>query len=348
MVKRRRQDPDDSDSEPEATVCLTTVRNCYKLKDEDFAHLKYKKVTNPHCASAAPMRRYNVEEVKKLAKAKEERRAYELEHADEIKAAKDAEKKAKAKAYLDICTAKVKTWQDGALTSLPYCSGTSLHLDIWEKILNKLCEDLDTKGLRGPSVIARDLINASLTCKELFAAVLPAMQSLGQMCPSISPTVSDELWSDFMLRPNNLLLSEIKTLAKSGGVKVSQQKPIIIAELIQSLGLTRPIRIPARLLKEVVREKKANYEELKVTASKMEAFKGCGLSYFNIRLKCQQMGFSTKLQFQEAADAEHKAREGRQKAERKQREREAVKYLVALCRDGNKSSQAIGGREGTT
>ena len=318
MVKRRRHQEDDlSDLEPTPLVCVTTVRNSYKLKDEDFAHLKYKKLPNPHYLSAAPMRLYNEEEIKKIADAKNKQRAYELEHADEIKAAKDAEKKAIAKAYLDDCTAKVDSWQDGAIKSLPYRTGTALHLDIWEKILKKLCEDLDTKGLRGPSVIARDLINASLTCKELFAAALPAMQHLGQMCPSLPSTVSEDLCNEFVLNPDSLLLSEIKTLAKSRGVRTSQQKPIIIVELIQRMGLKRPIRVPIRLVQAVVKEKQSYTEELTMTASKMEAFRGIGyMNSFNVRLKCQQMGFTTNLQIQEAANAEQKARQDRQKEER--------------------------------
>ena len=223
---------------------------------------------------------------------------------------------AQVAAYAERCTAKVKSWEGGAQMSLPYRSGTVLGLDIWEIILKKLCEDLDTEGLRGPSVIARDLIDASLTCKEVHAATLPALQHLAQMCPSISATVSDELWNEFVVNPSKLNLSDIKNLAKSGGVSLGQRKSIITVQIMERMGLTRPIRVPARVLKAVVREKCERPEGVLQMCHRIPGLTGGGHTMFSVRLKCQQMGFINNLQLQEAADAEQKAREDQQKAEK--------------------------------
>ena len=48
-----------------------------------------------------------------------------------------------------------------------------------------LVDDLELDGIRGPSTIARELCNVSMTSKELYEASLPAFQKLSKKCNMI-------------------------------------------------------------------------------------------------------------------------------------------------------------------
>ena len=96
-----------------------------------------------------------------------------------------------ATAFEKLCRKKAAALKQSAdLGRAKNISDSKLPLDLWSKILSSLCEDVELKGIRGPSVIARELVKISLVSKELRAAALPAFQYLSAKCRPIEESLA--------------------------------------------------------------------------------------------------------------------------------------------------------------
>ena len=73
-------------------------------------------------------------------------------------------------------------------------SGTPLPLDLRTRVLEHLCTDIEPKGVRGVSVIARDICNVGMTCKELYVSARQAFHLLAALC---RPIVSDAMEAEW-------------------------------------------------------------------------------------------------------------------------------------------------------
>ena len=261
-----------SEKAKDGLISLATVETEYKrLMPYEFSHLALKPLQRADCQTRHTMM-YHKEHIEKLVALKQSRdefianlnakrlalrleeEAFDTKFAAEMKKARTQGTKAVHQTYRSDCAEHIEIWTGGAAMRIAYTSGSELPIEIWEMILVAVCKDIDVEGVRGPSVIARDLINASMASKELYSASLPAFQHLSSFCPPM-PCGADELWNAFVSDPMAMRLEDIKTLAKKSSVKVSQPRPALIVQLMNYMKLQRPSRIPAKLLKAVMRER---------------------------------------------------------------------------------------------
>ena len=312
----------DLEEEEQTKITVTEVRQQYKLKDEDIAHLDCEVRRNPHYRNAAPMRLYDLEDIKAAAASKKLRLASEEETAKEVRAARDQANDEAKKAHALSCKARVQSWA-GASSAFQYRMGTILPLDVLEKILKFLCNDFEPNGVRACSVISRDLVNASMACKELHVASRAAFRhlknvQLGQSGVRSTPQEGG-LLDQFLSDPNSLRLDQIRSIAKSCGVKVSQPKPVLIMDVLNVMNLKAPSQIPASVLMAVNLEKTRCDSAFCSQCMKIEAFR-TAKSEFSLRIACTEVGLTTLAHLKavtEVIDAAAKA--ARDKADQERR-----------------------------
>ena len=175
-------------------------------------------------------------------------------------------------------------------------SGTPLSLDLWTRVLEHLCNDIEPKGVRSVSVIARDLCNAGMTCKELYVSSGQAFHRLASLCP---PIELEAEWAACLQGPMALKLPELKALAPSAGLQKSLPKPTLAVRLLQAWNLQCPTQAPPRVLMEVARERKLSLNQLNLS----HLIDGClnipelrearALSVFHARQACTKLGFTS-------------------------------------------------------
>ena len=290
-------------------ITVSEVRKEYKLKDADIAHLKCELRGNPYYRNGPPMRLYLLSDIQKVAAKKELKLAAERENAtDEAR-----------KAHAEACKNRMDGWKHRVGSAPQYHSGTVLPLEVLEKILKYLCNDLEPLGVRAWSVIARDIMNASMACKELYTASWAAFQHLGKLCSHIVYSADEEeLLDQFVNDPDSLRLEQVKALGKGRSVKLSQPKPVLIFGILQSLGLKSPSRVPAKLLKAIKMEKDRDQTAFCLNCRKIIAFREEESTEFSLRKACMEVGLPTAMHLKAVTDIIDAAAKARADADKAQ------------------------------
>ena len=165
--------------------------------------------------------------------------------------------------------------------------------DLWIKILKTLVNDLELDGVRGPSVIARELGVAAQVNRELHAASWQAFEYLASQCQPIeeslacignmaaehamgsSPSsplstsstqshtefpcaeLSDTAWDILIHNPGALTLGELRILYSAAGLKLySVSFTCLVTALKCHVDLEYPSAAPVRLRLAVTQEKR--------------------------------------------------------------------------------------------
>ena len=217
-------------------------------------------------------------------------------------------------------------------------SESRLPHDIWCKILDSLCENVELEGVRAPSVIARELCTISMVSKELHAASLSALQHLSSKCRTIKesaaierpymswarrqkerdnpPTTPDDShWDAFVSDPAAAKTKDLSNMLAAVGLYSSGPKAIMSLDLMNFLGLQVPSQVPARLLLAVAKEKEQYDENLAMLCSRVNRLETCqnwhpqGIYYFDkkfncfsLRRDCTTHGIPTMQALQDEAD----------------------------------------------
>ena len=181
--------------------------------------------------------------------------------ANEINSSSEA---ANSRDGISLCSDIVNSWPSQAVRERPYSSGSSLPLDIWEHILKLLCRDIEVVGVRLPSVVARDICNASLASKELWTASQTALQHLSSLSSARSEEFALALgctlksdWNDFLSRPqltNAEEVAEIAMACKWDGLN-NLDKSALILTTFNYLHLGGLSNVPFHLLYAVAMER---------------------------------------------------------------------------------------------
>ena len=177
-----------------------------------------------------------------------------LEKREEIKSLLSLENDRCLAAYTKKCRDVVASWKT-AKPKMDHSKESKLSLDVWSRILEHLCDELQHKDIRGPSVVARDLCNASMTCKDLYAASLSAFQRLSSLC---AEKEMEHQWQCLLSDPcNSDLLSDevIATLLRRTKLRQFGSREINVHTLYRAVGQSQPTRLPARLILTVAEEK---------------------------------------------------------------------------------------------
>ena len=210
------------------------------------------------------------------------------------KTARLARRRAQTDAQHKDCKQAISQWQKSTLRELQHSRDSLLPLDLWTRILKSLCDDIELKGVRGPSVIAREISLISQVNKELYAASQPAFQHLSNLCPSLDSIVkrlrdyrcnsavkevitehgvvyaraSSDLipdtpqWDAFVSDPKSLRSGELKSLCSAMHLTVSRPKAVLIQALMKSMNLHYPTPTPACLIFAVQFERQKNLSSI--------------------------------------------------------------------------------------
>ena len=219
---------------------------------------------------------YNDQELLKLAAIKE---GFQNSKQDEINQQREVEREMRLKRQAQIdaesqeWNVAMKQWHIDLLEEIQHSHISTLPLDIWERILKSLCDDIELYGVRAPSVIARDISNASIVNKEIYAASLPAFKHLSSLCSplknmirllsnehysrkaSCKTVAEDHLWDSLISDPSLLRMTDLKTMRQNLRLPGFEKKAMTIFQLVERMGLKHPTPVPARLVLAVREEK---------------------------------------------------------------------------------------------
>ena len=308
-----------------AIISLDTVYSVYKLLEKEVRHLELPRLKEAYLDVLIVPFQYYESDVKRLAELKQSQVDFDARQLKAKQLFEEAQEQEEQKFFVNLkaecqqasaasekirseelsrqCATVIDKWNEGALVELPYTAGTDLPLEIWEIILKKLCSDLELEGVRGASVVARDIINASMACKELYAAALPALHHLGTCCPSVLAG-DDKTWDRLASSPCSITRPDIY-LSSMAEVKCGYHShEIKLVQLMRYLGLRRPSRAPASLLRAVLSEKikpdDSDFSRLCQASELITLQTDKALTSFNFRLSCMQLGCGTSEHLLEA------------------------------------------------
>lgn len=251
-----------------------------------------------------------------------------LEERERRKAEREKERRIEKRKEKEECIQAMKNFRPSKLDDLDRGTDTGLPLDIWNKILCMLCDDIEEKGVRSVGMCARDLASVSITCKELKFASREVFEKLAGMCDSDLDSQFDEFLKD----PEACDLPELRRLTKkrkdnkmfdlnspriyyyhklrlkeyfkvehkSQILMTSATKPVLIMNLLRSFGVSHPSSQPAKILEAVLREKMASLVDCSQLYYKMRHSPDFDYSQslFTARVICTQNGFHTLEQVQ--------------------------------------------------
>ena len=103
------------DEERPEKITATDAKREYTITAHDLAKLPCEVLANPHYRSAGPMKLYLLEDIKRVSKEndvkKEAERKYRIDHAEEIEAAKQEERRRLRAVELDRSKAFMSAWR---------------------------------------------------------------------------------------------------------------------------------------------------------------------------------------------------------------------------------------------
>ncbi len=73
---------------------------------------------------------------------------------------------------------------------------------LWDVVLACLHEDLKLDGVRGPSVVARDIASAACPCRAVAAAVPAALNVLAARLLALDEWHDGSLWPQLIKQPH--------------------------------------------------------------------------------------------------------------------------------------------------
>ena len=284
------------DEERPEKITATDAKREYTITAHDLAKLPCEVFANPHYRSAGPMKLYLLEDIRRVSKEndikKEAERQYGIDHAEEIEAAKQEERRRLKAAELDRSKAFMSAWRPIATDFED--SGTPLAHDLWLMVMGKLWEDLEPEGMRGLSVVVRDLVNLRLACKELNVIVGDAFRELAERC---TPKADSKLWDRCLMNPMGLSVVQLKKMAAQLGNRISVPKPVLVAEIFRKLGLAHPISAPARVYLDVRQEKSSDSLVRKLCPADREVLERSRLSEVFFNHDGSRRSFCSNFQF---------------------------------------------------
>ncbi len=233
-------------------------------------------------------------EIKELA----ERLRYDREHVHEIRV-KSAEDKRKVAIDLDHqCSDTISGWQSGIQKShMSEKHESLLPLGVLSLILLRMCEDIEPTGVRGVSVVTRDVLNACMSFPDMKLASTAALESLAQYCPDLPSSngcLSLPIWDRLLSDPKAMRLGTLKNMVTVLGLTRRGTKPILVCRLFVFFGLQRPTITPAKVVNAI------RLEKLNKSCDGLHMCQSIGLpvgtrrlSVFSIRKLATMHGYAT-------------------------------------------------------
>ena len=184
------------------------------------------------------------------------------------------------------CKETIALWKKAKPVNKIPCH-SKLPVEIWSTILEHLCDDFKFDDVRGPSVVARELCNASKVSRELHSASLTAFQKLSKLCNKVEMEAEwqgllSDPWDENLTSDQSILAILQKERIRPFGSRAAR-----ICILYEAAGLQRPSRLPARLILTVIEEKRGFSVFQNLPA--IEVLRDCQ-SDFQARIKILKLG----------------------------------------------------------
>ena len=304
-------------------ICASAAKQIYKLSEKDLEGLDCEYVRNLYYySSAAPTRLYDEDQVRKRAEVKD-RRSRARTAKENIQIAREL--LAECKRTIESWTPKTFTYKQGYHSHLP--------VDVWATVLVKLCDDIETGGVRGVSVVARDICNACLSCADIKAASQLAFDRLALYCPDLPGIGVPRVWDQFFSRPMSVKVEHLKAMARKLKLTLGGTKAVLICRIFQYFRMNRPSEVPAKVLNRM-REEKAMHRcqgnlsglcvAIGLISSRFE-------SDFRIREICVRSGSPTLAALRARRAVVMEERRAREASQAAEREKQAKLHFKALC-----------------
>eukprot|EP00877_Chromochloris_zofingiensis_P013157 jgi/Chrzof1/8095/UNPLg00140.t1 len=211
-------------------ICAMTAYREHGLVDADLSRLECELVRNSCYGS---MRLYNEEDVMRAAEEKQvmienERRAVAA--------------KRKHDAVLTLSRLE-------AVPSIPH-GDVAIPQEVLELVMSSLADMLEPHGIRGPGMIAMDIVNAGLCSRDFYKASKVGLTRLAQLVGVAFPTNID--WDRLTCHPKSMKLPDLKNAARFLGARIGGVKAEVIVSVLGALGVKGPVRVPAQVLRAVL------------------------------------------------------------------------------------------------
>lgn len=146
-------------------------------------------------------------------------------------------------------------------------SDSGLPIDIWDSILCKFLAGVQYEDWKEIELVTKHICSAMLICKDVLLAGDIAFEKLGTLFDRTGSEKFDHFLKDLARHS----LAELKSMSKAIKLKCSYPKAVLIANLLQFHGISRPSKVPARILMSFIGDKYHNamYE------AKHDRYGGC-------------------------------------------------------------------------
>lgn len=232
-------------------MCVTQVKSVYHLNEDDIADLKYIAKRNPFYRCAPPMRLYRITDVEMAVARKIQNKENKIINKMNSK----EDKKVIVKSFL-----KAEKTKDNLQPS-----SIELPKEILELIMIKLAESVELQGTRGPTIVARDIINTGLGCWDLQKAMSAGFKRLGEITEKENGLPQNySKWENIVCDPCSYKVVELKEITRLFNTNVSGTKAELIIRLLQIFGLKKPKQdVDARCILSIMFERNSNINEVR-------------------------------------------------------------------------------------
>eukprot|EP00877_Chromochloris_zofingiensis_P008135 jgi/Chrzof1/3575/Cz13g01010.t1 len=139
-----------------------------------------------------------------------------------------------------------------AVPRIPY-GNVVVPQDVLGLVMSSLANMLEPGGVRGPGMVAMDIINAGLCSRDFYKASKVGLARLAQLVVSAVPTSID--WDRLTSDPKSLKLPDLKNAARFLEARIGGTKAEVIVSVLGALGVNRPVSVPAQVLRAVQAER---------------------------------------------------------------------------------------------
>ena len=238
-------------------ICAQTCKTVHHLADTDLELLDCEYVPNPHYKNGYPMRLYFETQVVEAARLKAAYvvavRSFRATHSREIKAwLKVVEERKKERATAAAKEHRATAKREGVEFIDTFLAGNRvlqennaaatciLPMDVLRKIMVRVAMAVEVDGIRGPTVVCKDLCNAAAASKELRVAVADGFSALEGLVTIPSQAQKKESWDKLVRSPMTLTGKELNDKATLLDVKSSGPKAAVAANLLKWIGIRCP------------------------------------------------------------------------------------------------------------
>ena len=214
-------------------MCASAAMKEFNLTKNDLSRLDCIVKRNPHYRNGPCMRLFLIKDLEKLTD--ELIRKHEQDKIQNAELLRNYKIQAKEQVHA-FTTQKEIAFGDFALpTNVVSC------------IMEKLADSYEPEGIRRTRVVAKDIFDAGMACKDFYNSSKHGFERLSKLIPYVLPDWDN--WDAFIEDPKKFKLDECKHAARILKLKIGGTKAEVILRVLDCFGLDQPCNIPANLMR---------------------------------------------------------------------------------------------------